>query len=42
MELSNIIIYIVYDFYQNHDDNRHTTLYGSAAGCRSIQKTCAL
>ena len=22
-------------------DNVHTTLYGSAAGCRSIQKTCA-
>ena len=24
-----------------HNEYLHTTLYGSAAGCRSIQKTCA-
>ena len=26
---------------QLRESNLHTTLYGSAAGCRSIQKTCA-
>ena len=25
----------------DHHESIHTTLYGSAAGCRSIQKTCA-
>ena len=27
--------------YTDSDLHLHTTLYGSAAGCRSIQKTCA-
>ena len=27
MELSNIIIYMVYDFYQNHDDNPNCSLH---------------